>query len=29
MPVKDVSKPSTAQVDLPVSDVIIRYSVDC
>ena len=29
MPVKDVSKPSTAQAELPVSDVIIRYSVDC
>lgn len=28
MPVKDVSKPSTAQADLPVSDGIIRYSVD-
>jgi len=29
MPVKDVSKPSSAQADLPVSDVIIRYSIDC
>ena len=29
MPVKDVSKPSTAKADLPVSDVIIRYSIHC
>ena len=29
MPFKIVFKPSGVQADLPVSDVIIRHSVDC
>lgn len=29
MPFKSVFKPFSVQADLPVSDVIIRHSVDC